>query len=130
MLPTFFFLGASARPNMTAWCLRSPLALKMISSLIPPSSVGVHVTVKQNEDSGCKNRIELGTESLLQSMQKLRLLSYLNGKRGAIHGKPFIGGDFFHRNFSFSVFCRILNLQNCRSACSQLYGSKSQKRGL
>lgn len=70
MLQTFFFLGASALPNITAWCLRTPLALKMMSSLIPPSSVGVHVTVKPNEPSGCKNRMEVGTKSLLQSMRK------------------------------------------------------------
>lgn len=51
---TFFFLGASALPSRTAWCLRIPFAQKTSSSLIPPSSVGVHVTVRLNEHSGCK----------------------------------------------------------------------------
>ncbi len=53
---TFFFFGASALPSRTAWCLRTPLALKMMSSLSPPSSVGVQVTVRLNEPSGCKHR--------------------------------------------------------------------------
>lgn len=41
---------------MTAWCLRTPLALKTMSSLIPPSSDGVQVTVRLNEPSGCDTK--------------------------------------------------------------------------
>lgn len=51
---TFFLFGASALPSRTAWCLRTPLAFKTISSLIPPSSVGVQVTTRVNEPPGWK----------------------------------------------------------------------------
>lgn len=55
---TFFFLGASALPSRTAWCLRTPLALKVMSSLTPPSSVGVQFMVRLNELWGCKHKTQ------------------------------------------------------------------------
>lgn len=149
---TFFFFGASALPSKTAWCLRTPLALKMMSSLLPPSSVGVQVTVRLKAPSGCKHTAQgkkkywptaksykafnedktslVFCELCPVAGEVLARTTYLNCERVVVDRKAFIRWDLFNNNLRFCVLCGVFNPQNSRFWGSQLHCSKCYKRSL
>lgn len=132
---TFFFLGASALPSITAWCLSTPLALKVTSSLTPPSSAGVHVRVRPNEPWGCRgqrNRVRL-QDTITRDMGGWMDGcggAHLNGETAVVHGEALTGGDLLHRDLGLHVLGGVVDEQRGRPGGPYPHGPEAHEGSL